>query len=145
MDFESKWKVCLMKLPLFLLKNELWPRYKAFYVFCHTPSGHFRHASPAPILIHFFCFSLITNRKFIWSLGNHLKKNCFLSISTTTKLSPIGWITLSLSGNLGFQTALNDKINLTRAERFLYFFAGPEQKTLVYNGVQGHFCILFLW
>ena len=57
MDSERKWKVCLMKVPLFLFKNALGPRYKAFYIFFVIPlRGHFRHASPAPISISFFCF-----------------------------------------------------------------------------------------
>ena len=46
-----------MKVPLFLLKNALGPRYKRFYIFFVIPlRGHFRHTTPAPILILFFCF-----------------------------------------------------------------------------------------
>ena len=57
MDSEGKLKVCLMKVPLFLLKNALGPRYKSFYIFLVIPlRGHFRHASPAPISICFFLF-----------------------------------------------------------------------------------------
>ena len=57
MDSDRKWKVCLMKLPLFLLKNALGTRYKRFYIFFVIPlPGHFRHASPGPILISLFCF-----------------------------------------------------------------------------------------
>ena len=42
MDSESKWKVCLIKVPLFLLKNVQGPRYKDFYNFFVIPlRGHF--------------------------------------------------------------------------------------------------------
>ena len=55
MDSERKWKVCFIKVPLFLLKNACGASYKQFYIFFVVPlRGHFRHASPVQILIFFF-------------------------------------------------------------------------------------------
>ena len=57
MDSERKWKVCLIKVPLFLLKNALGASYKRFYIFFVIPlRGHFRHTTPARISISFFLF-----------------------------------------------------------------------------------------
>ena len=42
MDSDRKWKVCLMKVPLFLLKNACGASYKPFYIFFVVPLwGHF--------------------------------------------------------------------------------------------------------
>ena len=39
---ERKWKVCLIKVPLFLLKNACGASYKPFYIFFVVPLwGHF--------------------------------------------------------------------------------------------------------
>ena len=57
MDSDRKWKVCLIKVPLFFLKNAWGASYKHFYIFFVIPlRGHFRHTTPAPILISFFLF-----------------------------------------------------------------------------------------
>ena len=57
MNSERKWKVCLIKVPLFLLKNALGASYKRFYIFFVIPlRGHFRHTTPARISISFFLF-----------------------------------------------------------------------------------------
>ena len=57
MDSERKWKVCFIKVHLFLLKNACGASYKPFYIFFVVPlRGHFRHASPVRILILFFLF-----------------------------------------------------------------------------------------
>ena len=65
MDFERKWKVCLMKVPLFLLKNALGPWYKSLYiVFLSYPFGAI--LDMLPLL-----------RRFIWVLGNYFQKNLF--------------------------------------------------------------------
>ena len=43
MDSDRKWKVCLIKVPLFLLKNACGASYKPFYIFFVVPLwGHFR-------------------------------------------------------------------------------------------------------
>ena len=57
-DSERKWKVCIIKVPLFILKNALGASCKHFYIFFVVPlRGHFRHTTPAPIMISFlFCF-----------------------------------------------------------------------------------------
>ena len=74
MDSERKWKVCLIKVPLFLLKNALGASYKRFYIFFVIPlRGHFRHTTPAQIsILFFFVFSLVSNRRFIWALQKRL-------------------------------------------------------------------------
>ena len=42
MDSDRKWKVCFIKVPLFLLKNACGASYKPFYIFFVVPlRGHF--------------------------------------------------------------------------------------------------------
>ena len=79
MDSESKWKVCLMKVPLFLLKNALGPRYKSFYIFSSYPYGAI--LDTLPLLQFWFIFICLftDNQPQIYLTARELfsKKNLF--------------------------------------------------------------------
>ena len=84
-------KFALWKCLYFLLKNALGLRYKYFYIFSSYPFGAI--LDTLPLLWFWFCFflffSLITNRRFIWPLGNYFQKNLFFNMPYSTCSSSI--------------------------------------------------------